>query len=182
MLYVAGYQGKDWWSRAIRWQTWSKWSHVALVWREPDQPFAICPMVEAWPGGVRRQPTPYEGHAPGTVVDFFSVVGLSAKQADDAWKWALGTVGERYDYWSVIRFVPRWLMPAAGRDAWFCAEHVFTALGRVEWPVLLRTDPAEVSPGMIIRSPMLHYCESGVCDNSGEAEPWTDFTMKWNAA
>lgn len=143
-MKVLGYQGKSWVSKAIRFQTRSDYSHVAL---EMDD----GRVYEAWHiGGVRLLPSFRDGHHPGTPVDVFHPILHTDENAVRPFLDA--QVGKKYDFKSVARFLTRRDAPEDGK--WFCSELVMVAFNKLEMP-LLHTPPWSASPRDVCISPLL---------------------------
>lgn len=144
LVRVALFRGRGILSALIRWQTWSNYSHAALV--LPDGS-----IVEAWhrgPGVRKKQLTDMKG------VDIFSVKGLTAEQSKIAKGFALDQIGQKYDYFGVLRFLNRRKVSDNGK--WFCSELVYAAFKEAGVHLLSKdTDPSRVSPGLLSRSPLL---------------------------
>jgi uncharacterized protein YycO len=135
---IALYRGVSLLSRAIRTFTRTDYSHAAWVCED-----GTC--FEAWhPGGVRHRHSPYAGHTPGTLIDFYSVAGLDAETRFAVHAFLRREVGEPYDIGGVLRFVTR--RRAANPDAWFCSELVVEALNHAGLKTL-RAAPHELAPG-----------------------------------
>lgn len=143
------YRGVSGFSRAIRWQTRSIYSHAAWIGDDLS-------VVEAWiPNGVRHMPHYCDGHTPGTVIDVFTFHGLTPGEREGVSEFLLAQVGKPYDYWGVIGFVSRRNRKLNGK--WFCSEIIMAAFEAIHRPLLLRIEPWKVPPGMIPLSPLLHY-------------------------
>ena len=145
MMKILAYQGKSFISKLIRWQTRSKYSHIAV---ELDD----GTIVEAWASyGVIHNSFSY-AHKPGTPVDVYRIKGLL--DSVKAEEFLLEQVGKKYDWKSVFRFL--WHTPASKNDKWFCSELAETALakGSVE---LQRGNYSEHSPRDTAMSPLLEY-------------------------
>ena len=124
----------------IRWQTWSKYSHVALV--------THAGVYEATPfKGVRARH--FWSDISG--IDFFAVRETSAVRIFD---FINSQLGQKYDYAGVLRFLPRWRKRGDSRR-WFCSEFVFEAIRRGGIYLLRETCAEKVSPGMLSMSPHL---------------------------
>jgi uncharacterized protein YycO len=134
------FKGRGFISQMIRWQTRSRFSHAALRMRDGR-------IVEAWQGkGVRiTELTDYAD------VEVFRVPSMSDEQWDKAIAFACAEVGKGYDYWGVIRFVSRRLLPTTER--WFCSELVFAAIRAAGVNLLQNVHPEQVAPGAIALSP-----------------------------
>jgi uncharacterized protein YycO len=152
-IFVAAYRGRSLLSRLIQWRTWSGVSHVACIKGDGQ-------VVEAWggsgPRGVRHFDSWHRGHTPGTNIDLFLFRGLSDGQAREFWDFQMSKVGAKYDYLGVLGFVAR-------RSAlqcpfkWFCSELVHAASVAAQAPLLVGTPSYKVSPGDIVKSPVLEY-------------------------
>jgi uncharacterized protein YycO len=140
-LHIALFRGRGVISTAIRWQTRSRFSHAALL----DADGSI---IEAWQGkGVRRHRL-----EDWQDIDIFRIEA-SRLETERALSYAADQIGCGYDYLSVLRFVSRRHAPENSR--WFCSELVFAACCHAGINLLRDTQPWEVSPGMLARSPLL---------------------------
>jgi uncharacterized protein YycO len=140
---IALYQSKGLLSRFIKWQTRSPFSHAALV-------FTDDLLVESMQGeGVRVRPWKRTPDA-----DLFRVLAMPA-QEERMREFALRQVGKPYDYTMVVRFVTREQETRKSKGKWFCSELVFAAFKYAGIDLLARTEPWEVSPGLLARSPLL---------------------------
>lgn len=146
-MQIALYQGKSLISKAIRWQTRGVYSHAAII--LPD-----TTIVEAWhnPAKVRLITTLSDGHTPGTTVDIFDVA-TSEQQRDDISVFARMQMGKPYDFAAIARFMSR--RNKDNPDKWFCSELVFSAFRYAGIDLLERTEPFQVSPVLLSRSPLL---------------------------
>lgn len=125
-------------SAIIRWQTWGRYSHVAIEiggW-----------VYEAVPvKGVRKLPAASYNWKD---VDIFTADGYNEAVV---WAFLETQVGKPYDYLGVLRFLPRWKNSDYSSKRWFCSELFFTAL-----PGLLeRVAAVKVNPAMLSYSPRL---------------------------
>lgn len=134
--------GRDFYSRLIRWETFSPYSHAAF---EFDDGFQIG----AESGGVGVYPP-----SPGTVITRFDVDGLDIEKAVDA---ACSQVGKPYDWTAIAGLVMRrdW----RETDSWFCSELVAWACEQAGTPLLRANRLNRITPGQIALSPLLR--ESG---------------------
>lgn len=146
-LTIALHRGRGLLSRLIQWQTRSEYSHASL-----QLPDGLC--VEAREGvGVRALPE--LAIAPGESVDLFRVEGVTATQHAEIAAFARAQLGKPYDYTMVARFVSRRQESRASRGKWFCSELVYAACQQAGVVLLRDTEPWEVSPGLLARSPRL---------------------------
>lgn len=145
-LTICLHRGSSLIGKLIRWQTRSEYSHASMV--LPDGLF-----VEAREGiGVRALPRLTK--AAGETVDMFSI-SITETQASEIAAFAKEQLGKPYDYAMVARFVSRRHESRSSRGKWFCSELVFAACKQAGVNLLRATDPWEVSPGMLARSPLL---------------------------
>lgn len=140
------YRGKSLISRAIRFQTRSPYSHVAVQVGQNEY-------YEAWHvGGVRRLRYAMEGHSEGTPIDVYRVDGSYVRER--VLEYLRSQVGKKYDFMSVARFLSR--RKAPHNDKLFCSEYVMQAFayGGLD---LLHGKPSEMSPRDLSISPLLFY-------------------------
>lgn len=114
-MRILMYQGISLFSRGIKIQTRSKYSHAAIE-------LTDMTVVEAlFTKGVTHANSFEQYHTPGTVVDVYTI-NDKAFDHDKAEAFALDTVGMPYDKMSVMRFVSH--TPAKINGKYFCSEHV----------------------------------------------------------
>lgn len=141
------FKGKSFISRAIRFQTRSIYSHVAV---ELDD----SSIIEAWHvGGVVHRKFG-EGHSKGTEVDVFKIKLPDSYPSTLIENFLIKQVGKKYDFKSVARFVSRRSVEAD--DKWFCSELVLAAFNNVHSP-LLHINPSTASPRDVAMSPYLFF-------------------------
>lgn len=129
----------------IRWQTWSKHSHVAVQLSDGR-------VIESTPGkGVQilDYPTAVQLHGhPNLVLHTF----IGPAQECRATAFLLAQEGKDYDSRGVVRFVLRRLIrgnPKDGlceQDSWFCSDLVAAAFEYADAPLLLRIPFWKTSP------------------------------------
>lgn len=148
-MLIALHKGTSLVSRLIRWQTRSPYSHASLIFNDGT-------MVEAREGhGVlwHRSARVAIGN---TKVDLFELRrGASAKQRAAMTEFLKDQLGKDYDYLMVARFLSRRQESRKTRGKWFCSELVFAAIQKLGVNLFDRTEPWEVSPGMLARSTLL---------------------------
>jgi uncharacterized protein YycO len=145
-VIVALHRSAGWIGRLIRWQTRSDYSHASIL-------FYGLGVIESREfHGVRRLPALEAG--PGEVIDTFSVT-LTPTQAAEIRDFALRQVGKPYDYTMVARFITRRQESRSTSGKWFCSELVFAAFQKAGVSLLRDTQPWEVSPGLLAKSPLL---------------------------
>jgi uncharacterized protein YycO len=145
-LTICLHRGSTVMSRLIQWQTRSAYSHASMV--LPDGLHIEAHETR----GV--QAFPRLTVAPGEVVDLFTVA-VTKKQADKIAEFAREQLGKRYDWLMVLRFVTRRQEARATTGKWFCSELVYAACQQAGVELLRNTEPWEVSPGLLARSPLL---------------------------
>lgn len=151
-MKILAYRGKSWVSKAIRWQTRSKYSHIAI---ELDN----GSVIEAWHiGGVAHNKNFKVAHTPGTLVDVFGIIGDFDEVAASVF--LLDQVGKKYDFGSIVRFMTRRTEPHD--DKWFCSELAMEALHAGGVDILKRIPASHVSPGQLVTSPILAFIETRV--------------------
>ena len=142
---IALYKGTSALSRAIRWRTWSEYSHAAWVCDDGS-------VIEAWRGGVRHVPSIHAQHTQGTEIDLFAVEMTTEK------KWAvqeflIRQIGKPYDYGAILGFMTR--AKSENPEKWFCSELIFAACQSAGVALLKRIPTWQVSPGLLSISPLL---------------------------
>ncbi len=147
------FQGKSWVSKAICWQTRSKYSHAALMLDDGS-------VIEAWHvGGVLHNKTISTVHSPGTTVKVFEVT----TKVDEAGvvRFAKYQLGKKYDFGSILRFLSRRAEPVDNK--WFCSELVAAACAAGGVNLLSRVTPhSHLSPRDISLSPLLRQVETSI--------------------
>ncbi|XWN29968.1 MAG: hypothetical protein ROR55_21100 [Devosia sp.] len=128
--------------RLIRWATRSRYSHVEMVLtRNPG----VWDMVGASPrdGGVRRHTLrPKMGH--------WDLVEVRHHDPKAVQEFALGKVGERYD-WLAIALTHILALRRERRNRWLCTELVAHALGEPELAHLSPGDLHTILPRLMPR-------------------------------
>lgn len=156
-LTICLHRGTSFIGRAIRWQTRGAYSHASMI--LPDGLF-----VEAREFiGVRAL------HrltiANGEKVDTFRV-HVTDTQRDDIAAFVKEQLGKPYDYTMVLRFLSRRQAARDESGKWFCSELVFAALQQAGVVLLRDTQPWEVSPAMLARSPLLEPIAQNITADS----------------
>lgn len=140
----------------IRWQTRSQYSHASLY----------CPglgIIEAREGkGVQRL-TDFHLKA-GERVELYRVNGATDEEVSAAWMFAADQTGKAYDWTMVLRFVSRRQESRSSSGKWFCSELVYAAFLSAGVELLRATEPWEVSPGLLGRSPYLSHERTLISD------------------
>ncbi len=144
-IIIAAHKGHDLISKliALQTRTYGGYSHISLV---------VLPefkQIEAYPGGVVVRDG-FEAH--DSDVDFFTV-DASEDAIDRMVAFAQGEVGCPYDYMGDVRFVTRFR--GENDKKWFCSELAYASLAAGGVNLFRDTQAWEVSPGMLVRSPVL---------------------------
>ena len=140
------YRGRSIISRLIRFQTRSKYSHVAVMMDDGSA-------YEAWQvGGVRHIDSPFDGHKKGTIIDVYRI--LEPFDSLAVQEFIQLQLNAKYDFSSVLRFVSR--RHAKNNNKWFCSELALEAFsaGNLE---LLNAESGEMSPRDVSISPLLMF-------------------------
>lgn len=141
--------------RLIRWQTRGPYVHAAIM----NDRFEIIES-RAGKGVVVSQLKEWNG----LNFDVFQVLPSDKQpglyQPEEGWRFALQQIGKDYDYTMVVRFITRQQEQRKSRGKWFCSELVFAALKQAGVNALSRTEPWEVSPNLLSKSPYLQYLGS----------------------
>jgi uncharacterized protein YycO len=133
----------------IRWQTRSDFSHAAVfhdgLIYESNPPCVRKVDVRGWSWAeIENQ------YGTITVID----VPVTPAQETCIVNFLEDQLGKPYDYTMVIRFITREQESRASRGKWFCSELVFAAFQQAGIDLLARTEPWEVSPGLLGRTPL----------------------------
>jgi hypothetical protein len=144
--------------RIVKWWTRSRYGHTSI--RVDDW------IYEArFSTGVTRRYAFPSKHPSREKVDVFRLrVALSPRQELQLWKFLDAQVGKKYDWWMAVGGFGLRLTREArkSRGKWFCSEIVYAALEKVGAYLFNRTEPFEVPPGLLTRSPSLVLCETDV--------------------
>lgn len=155
-VYVCLHRGTSLVSRLIRWQNRSDYSHASLVLPTGEH-------IESREGkGVLWHPR-FTLTNPTERVDWYAVEGLQGEHLTRLDTFLRAQRGKAYDWPMVFGFVSR--SRTEGQESggkWFCSELVFAALAAAGLPPLARTDPWEVAPGLLARSPLLKLIDAHV--------------------
>lgn len=146
-LTICLHRGESVIGKLIRWQTRGGYSHASMI--LPDGYFIEAREfigVRALFGGLVAQP--------GEKVDTFRI-RISTEQEAKIAEFLRKQLGKPYDYSAVARFVSRRKAGRSSSEKWFCSELVFAACLYADVILLRDTQPWEVSPSMLARSPLL---------------------------
>lgn len=144
---IALYKGISPLSRAIRFMTWSDYSHAA--WVDPETRTLFESTISH---GVQSTPNYDVGHTDGTPVELYSI-HYTAEQIQKVRKFLYNQIGKKYDLPGLLGFLSRKNMD--NPDAWFCSEIVFAAHLEAGMPLLSRIPAYKVTPAMLSYSPLL---------------------------
>lgn len=154
-VFIALHRGPGLLGTLIRWQTRSPYSHASLY-------CAGDGVIEAREGhGVRRlsQLDPAEGEK----IDLFRIASATPDQLALAWEFAHRQLGKPYDYTMVARFLSRRQASRKESGKWFCSELAYAAFAHAGLDLLRGTEPWEVSPGLLGKSPLLSFERCFTC-------------------
>ena len=112
-------------SKAIKWFTWSKWSHVDFVLR--DGRFLGARLD----GGVQIRAHDY------LVPSIFKYAYVEVDDPRRVYGWASSQIGKPYDWRAIVGFLPRKDWHESGH--WFCSELVSAALEQSGHPIVDRS-------------------------------------------
>lgn len=146
-------------AKLIRWQTRGKYVHASVILHH-ETPTLL--RIESMQGsGVRMLPVPKHEDSD---VDYFRVEATK-EQERKVLEFLTSQLGQDYDYKMVLRFVPTLLdlfwtkrrvtESRSSKRKWFCSELVFAAYQHAGISLLRETEPFEVSPDLLSRSPLL---------------------------
>jgi len=144
VIKIAQYKGTSFVSRAIKFVTWGRYSHTAII-------LADDIIVEAWQGSnsVRIIKSLSNGHKPGTHIDIYSV-RMGAEQERVFRQFVLDQVGKKYDFWGIAGFLRRKDLQRG--ESWFCSELFAAGCEKAGVHLLNNARPSQVSPSMVTRS------------------------------
>ena len=146
-MKILAYKGLSFISKAIRWQTRSPYSHIAVELDDGS-------VVEAWHvGGVAHNRSFRAVHTKGTEVDVFAIA--RKHDAIVMSDFLLNQVGKKYDFGSIARFMSRRAEPHD--EKWFCSELAMACVYVGGVDLLKRIPDSHVSPGQMVTSPMLEF-------------------------
>jgi uncharacterized protein YycO len=155
MVLIQMHKGTSLFSRLIRWFSRSTYSHVSVWFVDLTDPHGGTVIESIEPNGVREVPADWYRAARGdgriTLYAYRHPMNTWEQHAMAACM--RKEIGAAYDWAGVFRFVTR--RRHAHDDRWFCSEiaaHASAAAGR---PLFEQTEPWEVQPGDIPRSPVL---------------------------
>jgi len=117
-IFVGAYKGKKWTSKAIKLETWGKFSHVALI---NEKGHSIESRLK---GGVQFFKTLWDDHKKGTEVLLLSLQ-YPQEYHRQVWRRAEEKVGCKYDWRALagFNFMTRFLWKDDPKK-WFCSHQV----------------------------------------------------------
>ena len=131
-------------SSLIKWQTRSQYSHASLI----------------LPSGLILESIQGKGvvmdrwYALRDDIDVFTVA-IREEQEHAVIDFAKQQLGKPYDYTMVLRFISRRQATRKTSGKWFCSELVFASYLEAGIALLRDTEPWEVSPELLSKSPYL---------------------------
>lgn len=151
-MKILAYRGLSWISKAIRWQTRSKYSHIGIELNDGS-------VIEAWHiGGVKRNKTFRTVHSKKTKVDVFEITGQYDEKK--VLEFLTMQIGHKYDFRSIVRFITR--KSSHISPNWFCSELANEAFRKGGLDLLSRISSSHISPRDIGVSPMLRLIETKI--------------------
>lgn len=150
-ILILATRGHSWLSRIIRkWQYGYPYTHIAYVLNHDIKNDPV--VIEAWQPKV-RQGRLSKAHSPITPFKIWEIKGTEEQKAEIE-SYLKAQVGKPYDLMGLFGF-PLRRKNIQDPDKFFCSELVFTALKQAGIELLQDTDPSEVSPRLLLRSPLL---------------------------
>jgi len=141
-VFVRGYRGTSFFSKAIRWITRGEYSHVSLVFINGRHAVEVEALEGR--GVIKHHPNQKETH------DFDELrAPLSWEQAETAYLVAVDLLEAEYDRKGIFGFLIHKKMH--NLDKWFCAEHVAYVLLKADYP-LSRREPYREHPSSVMES------------------------------
>lgn len=157
---LAFYRGGSRLAKLIRWITWGDYAHVSYV--RDD----LSLELQSWfRGGVQASPI-IGVYFPGADIDLYDVA-LTDCQRNAVEHFINSQLGKKYDWRGVLHFITRRREKPKDQDRWFCSELIAAAFELAGVPLLDRVPAYKVSPGALVRSPLLHYRETKTAPISG---------------
>jgi len=146
MIVIVLHRGNGLISRAIMWQTRGRYSHASVIF--PDGWH-----FEAREGKGVQWHKKFEPNK-GDVCEFFQIP-ITEAQLERMIAFANRERGAKYDWRSVFAFLTRTTPSSSHADKWFCSEIVVALLADAGIRLFRATEPWEVDPDMLARSPVL---------------------------
>lgn len=144
-MIICLHKGKGLISSLIRFQTRGRYTHASILIKERD-------VIEAreFKGVVESRIELIDSS-----FNLFKVT-TTREQDEKIISFLKDQLGKEYDYTMVARFVTRRQEHRKSKEKWFCSELVFAAFLHAGINLLERTEPWEVSPNLLSRSPLLN--------------------------
>ena len=155
MVLIQMHKGTSLVSRLIRWFSRSTYSHVSLWFVDLTDPRGGFVLESIEPNGVRHVPAIWyrEARRDGRITLYAFREPLTVEERIRMESFIRREMGQPYDWAGVFRFVTR--RRPAHDEKWFCSELVAHAAAHAWRPLFVNTEPWEVQPGDIPRSPLL---------------------------
>lgn len=135
-------------ARIIRWFTHSNYSHVSLVLSDGRHVQA-----REWIGVAQFDRF---NQSDKEEVDWFElVIPLAEEQVQRLYAFIRQTIGQPYDYRTVLSFLWKGRPTRESQTAWFCSEWVYAALQAADCQLLRETEAWKLTPGDIALSPLI---------------------------
>lgn len=134
----------------IRWQQRGRYAHASFLLDGTIYESGSKQGVHA------ISPSHYEAeYREGSIV--VAPVDLTDEQVDALELWLFQQLGKGYDFTSIVRLVTRRHDRRGADRRWFCSELVVAGLAHVGVRLFNNTEAWEVSPGLLARTPLLHF-------------------------
>ena len=154
-IFIGQYYGKSFFSKLIKWRTWSEISHTAAFLPALVDDIYVCSdiAIEAWGKGITKGYYK-DTHTPGTKIDIYSIYTTTVG-SEKFYSWLYSKIGGKYDWKAIIGFVTRSHLESSSR--WFCSELIYQAMVEAKIYPLQNIEPHQVAPGILNISPILNY-------------------------
>jgi uncharacterized protein YycO len=153
-LYLQLHKGTSFFSRLIRWQTRSPYSHASVLFYDTSDA-DLSVVIESMEGhGVRSIPAlAYRDARLSGKIALYRVPSLTDGQIATIRAFMEGQIGKQYDWPAVFKFITR--RKHAHDERWFCSELVFAAFQEAGVTLLNGTEAWAVWPGQLAHSPLV---------------------------
>jgi hypothetical protein len=142
---LALYKGTSIVSQAIKFFSWSEYSHASWVTENGGE-------YESWDGvGVQYSAKFGAAHTKGTFVDLFNIK-ITSQETYNLELFFKSQIGKKYDYKGILGFLMR--KDYESVEKWFCSELIMEGFIKINNPVLKNIPSYKVYPGMLAYSPL----------------------------
>lgn len=153
-IYLLFFKGKSSISKAIRFFTWGKYSHVSLIYKYN--------IYEAWwPDGVRKCTINELNHSQNTHIDVYKLnIDVTTDDKFKLIQFFDEQVGKDYDLPGIFGFLTR--RKFEKNDRWFCSELITYGFNTILKKKIINAESYKVSPTILSYSPYLDFVEEVV--------------------